>query len=111
VPSEFRRCVLDEATSSSAQTLMEDDPYCMARLKHFASLMPIAQAARKPMFDLRQADGIGGGQLLSVKRCREEFERLVAGVTQRLDQTVEASGPTVARVNPNVAEILANGEA
>lgn len=92
VPGEFRRCVLDEP-SSSAQTLMDDDPYCIANLKHFASLVPIAQAARKPMFDLRQADGIGGGQLLSVKRCREEFERLVAGVTQRLDQAVAGKGP------------------
>ncbi|MCY2990101.1 MAG: ParA family protein [Planctomycetota bacterium] len=93
VPSEFRHCVLDEA-SSVPPTLMDDDPYCIARLKHFASLVPIAQAARKPMFDLRQADGIAGGQLLSVKRCREEFERLVAGVTQRLEQTVDASGLT-----------------
>jgi chromosome partitioning protein len=67
-------------------------------LKHFASLVPIAQAACKPMFDLRQADSIGGGQLLSVKRCREEFDKLVAGVTQRLDQPVDAGGVTVATV-------------
>ena len=85
-------------TSSATPTLMEDDSYCIARLRHFASLVPMAQAARKPMFDLRQAGGIGGGQLLSVKRCRKEFQRLVAGVTQRLDQTVEASGLTVATV-------------
>ncbi len=98
VPSEFRRCVLDEA-NSPAQTFMEDDPYCIARLKHFASLVPIAQSKRKPMFDLRQGDGIGGGQLLSVKRCREEFERLVAGITQRLDQTVESNGFTTATID------------
>ena len=83
VPTEFHRSVLDEADPTSRISI-EDDPYCIARLKHFASLVPIAQTARKPMFDLRQADGIGGGQTLSVKRCKEEFERLVTEIQTRL---------------------------
>jgi cellulose biosynthesis protein BcsQ len=85
IPSEFHRFVLDESTPA-APLPVESDAYCLATLKHFASLVPIAQAARKPMFDLRQADGIGGGQLLSVKRCREEFERLVDATMKRLDK-------------------------
>jgi chromosome partitioning protein len=54
----------------------EQDPHCLARLKHFASLVPFAQQARKPIFDLKQADGIGGGQIQAVARAREEFEGL-----------------------------------
>lgn len=88
VPNEFHRFVLDEP-SMTAPLPMECDSYCLATLKHFASLVPIAQAKRKPMFDLRQADGIGGGQLLSVRRCREEFQRLVEAIVRRLAATAE----------------------
>jgi cellulose biosynthesis protein BcsQ len=55
----------------------EDDPYRLAMLKHFASLVPLAQDARKPIFDLKQADGIGGGQIQAVARARGELEELV----------------------------------
>jgi hypothetical protein len=46
-------------------------------LKHFASLVPYAQQARKPLFDLKGADGVGGGQIQAVYRARKEFEQLV----------------------------------
>jgi cellulose biosynthesis protein BcsQ len=84
IPTEFHRSVLGEE-APAPHTSIDGDPYCIARLKHFASLVPIAQTARKPMFDLRQADGIGGGQILSVKRCREEFDKLVEGIRSRLE--------------------------
>jgi len=84
VPAEFRGWVLGEQLGEVVPQI-EADPYCIARLKHFASLVPLAQFARKPMFDLKQADGIGGGQLQSVKQCRDEFERLLDGVLTRLE--------------------------
>lgn len=90
VPGEFYVSVLDESANEVTFSI-EQDPYCIATLKHFASLVPIAQTARKPMFDLRQADGIGGGQALAVKRCRDEFERLVAEVRSRLEAPVPVS--------------------
>ena len=60
------------------------DEYRVARLKHFASLVPFAQQARKPIFDLKQADGIGGGQIQAVARARLEFQALVARLLERL---------------------------
>lgn len=76
IPAVFHEYVLDEPKSKWPKT-REDDPYCIAMLKHFASLVPVAQLARKPIFDLKQADGIGGGQIQAVAKAREEFEDLV----------------------------------
>ncbi|CRI65096.1 hypothetical protein THIOKS12240010 [Thiocapsa sp. KS1] len=53
-------------------------------IPHYASLVPIAQQARKPIFDLKQADGIGGGQIQAVARCRENFTKIAARLLERL---------------------------
>ncbi len=75
IPAVFHEQVLGEPKAKWPKT-REDDPYCIAMLKHFASLVPVAQLARKPIFDLKQADGIGGGQIQAVAKARLEFEDL-----------------------------------
>jgi chromosome partitioning protein len=82
IPETFRKEVLGEAVTSSVS--VDADPWCLASIRHFASLVPIAQQARKPMFDLRQSDGIGGGQIQAVARCRGEFESLVTKLVDRV---------------------------
>lgn len=67
---------------------VDTDGACIARLKHFASLVPLAQLTRKPMFDLKRADGIGGGQIQAVANCRAEFEVLARALAERLDLPV-----------------------
>jgi len=73
IPSVFHECFLQERFSRS----IDEDPRCLAHLRHFVSLVPLAQVARKPMFDLKRADGIGGGQLQLVAKFRGELEALV----------------------------------
>lgn len=34
-----------------------DDPFCLSIFKHYRSLVPMAQEARKPIFQLTSADG------------------------------------------------------
>jgi chromosome partitioning protein len=53
-----------------------DDPNLLAMIKHFKSLMPMAQDARKPMFLLKPADGAIGGHATAVIDCYREFRRL-----------------------------------
>lgn len=83
IPSSYRGHILGE-NPSDAPLSFADDPNCIFTIKHMASLAPIAQLARKPMFDLKQADGIGGGQIQAVARCRDDFRKLSRELLRRL---------------------------
>ncbi len=54
----------------------ESDPNQLAMIKHFKSLMPMAQDARKPMFLLKPADGAIGGHATAVRDCYQQFQNL-----------------------------------
>ncbi len=54
----------------------EVDPNQLAMIKHFKSLMPLAQDARKPMFLLKPADGAIGGHATAVQDCYAQFRAL-----------------------------------
>jgi cellulose biosynthesis protein BcsQ len=74
IPLEYRRSVLDEA--GGERLGVDEDPHCLAKLKHYHSLMPMAMEARKPMFLLKPADGAIGAHTYAVQECRKDFERL-----------------------------------
>jgi chromosome partitioning protein len=57
-------------------TGIEADPNQLAMIKHFKSLMPMAQDARKPMFLLRPADGAIGSHATAVQDCYLQFQAL-----------------------------------
>jgi len=82
IPEEYAREVLD---SSPAQaTSVADDPQCLALLKHYRSLMPMAQEARKPMFYLKPADGAIGSHMAAAEKCREDFEGLAVKIFEKV---------------------------
>jgi cellulose biosynthesis protein BcsQ len=74
MPGEYRQSVLAEA--SAAAPPLRDDVYCLATLKHFHSLMPMAHEARKPIFHLTVADGAIGAHALAVQEARRDYETL-----------------------------------
>jgi chromosome partitioning protein len=74
IPNEYRQSVLDQGCESGRS--VKDDPYCLATLKHYRSLMPLARLARKPMFALKPADGAIGAHGEAVRDCYADFERL-----------------------------------
>ncbi|MEB3325775.1 MAG: ParA family protein, partial [Cyanobacteriota bacterium] len=61
----------------------DNDPNCLAQLKHYRSLMPLAQEARKPMFLLTPADGALGGHFQAAQACRKEFRALATTLAER----------------------------
>ena len=87
IPDAYYNFVLDEAHPHSP--FISDDPNCLATLKHFRSLMPLAQEARKPMFALRPADGAIGGHANAVQDCYRDFRTLAREIAQRCN-VVEA---------------------
>jgi cellulose biosynthesis protein BcsQ len=74
IPAEYRSSVLDDHRRVSAG--VETDPNCLAQLKHYRSLMPLAMEARKPMFFLKPADGAIGAHTYAVQECYKDFKRL-----------------------------------
>lgn len=80
IPEAFASSVLDQAGGDEHST--QDDPYCLASLRNYRSLMPLAQDARKPMFDLRAADGALGSTARLVTICFNEFDALADAVLE-----------------------------
>lgn len=81
IPNVFREAVLGEETP--ANMTVETDSYGFATLKHYRSLMPLAQEARKPMFHLKPADGALGGHAKAVQECYGDFRTLAYTIASR----------------------------
>ncbi|MCZ2096753.1 MAG: AAA family ATPase [Anaerolineae bacterium] len=81
IPDAFRQDVMAEPPQAAT---IATDPYCLAALKHYRSLMPLAQDARKPMFLLKPADGAIGGHGQAVRDCYDDFKRLARTLAQRI---------------------------
>lgn len=80
MPGEYHRSLLGD--QAPALTTAQD-PACLGIMRHYQSLMPLAQDAHKPMFHLRVADGAIGSHLTAVQRCREDFEALARALLVR----------------------------
>jgi cellulose biosynthesis protein BcsQ len=81
IPAVYSQSVLEEtgATADAAP----NDPNCLGMLKHYRSLMPLAQEARKPMFHLKPADGAMGAHLAAMNDARKDFEALARAIAVR----------------------------
>lgn len=82
LPGAYRSFVL------GAGDLLDFDPHqdtnCLAELKDFRSLMPMAQFANKPIFKLRASDGAIGAHQAGVREARWAFEELAKKILARL---------------------------
>ena len=81
IPEVYRAEALGEP--SFATVAAGDDLNCLATLKHYRSLMPMAQEARKPIFHLRAADGALGGHIYAVQDCYDDFMRLAFAIADK----------------------------
>lgn len=77
IPGIYRRDVL--GLDGDAPDL-DHDPNCLAQLKHYRSLIPMAQDAHKPVFDLKPADGAFGGHQAAVQASGRHFAELASAV-------------------------------
>jgi cellulose biosynthesis protein BcsQ len=81
VPRYYSHYVLGAADAGTPT--IESDPACLATLKHYRSLMPLAQEAQKPMFHLKAADGAIAGHAQAVRACYDDFRRLARTIAER----------------------------
>jgi chromosome partitioning protein len=74
IPEVYRTAVTEQRTGQDID--ISNDPNCLALLKHYRSLMPMAQEARKPMFSLKPADGAIGSHSQSAQGAYRDFALL-----------------------------------
>ena len=92
IPGEYQRAARgarspstpeDVAVESGPHFSIADDPSCIALLKHYRSLMPLAQEARRPMFALRPGDGALGGHTENVRQAARDFKAISTELIKR----------------------------
>lgn len=71
----------------------ETDPNCLATMKHFRSLVPMGQEARKPIFDLTVADGAIGNHAAAVKDAGRDFLALARELASRAEIAPGSDAP------------------
>lgn len=81
IPPTYRQAVLDQPTDASVT--IDTDPNCIATLKDYRSLMPMAQEARKPMFFLKPADGALGAHANAVAVAYQDFLAVAREIAKR----------------------------
>ena len=83
IPAEYSESVLGEFDSLAAGT-PESDPNRIATVKHYRSLVPLAQDARKPIFKLTSADGAIGAHQTAAREAYRDFAKLAREILRRM---------------------------
>ena len=81
MPTTYREYVLNAPVDGAPD--VASDKHCLALLKHYRSLMPMAQEARKPIFALKPADGALGAHTYAVHDAYEDFKKLSLEIVRR----------------------------
>jgi len=84
IPETYRETIL-KGGSNPAPSSGTEDPNCLARLKHYRSLAPMAQESLKPIFHLTSADGAIGSHSQAVKDAWNDFNRLASKIEFRIN--------------------------
>lgn len=81
MPKVYHESVLGQ--SSTAET-PASDPHCLATLKHYRSLVPMAQEARKPIFALTPGEGAIGSHAIAVQESFGDFQTLARKILSKM---------------------------
>ena len=82
MPAEYSHSVLGAADPASASDPQSDE-HCIATVKHYRSLIPLARDARKPIFSLSAGDGAIGSHAAAARDAFGDFKTLVENILQR----------------------------
>lgn len=82
IPEVYREAVLQDTAAN--QVTPDSDPHCLGTIKHYRSLIPMAQEHRKPIFNLTSADGAIGSHAAAVQDAREDFKELAGKILAKI---------------------------
>ena len=91
IPNAYHQFVLGEKSVPPVVTEPEADlPHYLATVKHYRSLVPLAQEARKPIFDLTAADGASGSHFTAAQNAHGDFKALTLKILGRMGVQIPA---------------------
>ena len=85
MPKEYARNLCDDNKGPYPATPAQDERHALATVKHYRSLVPMAQEARKPIFHLTTADGAIGSHAAAANDARRDFRDLAKKIVQRIN--------------------------
>ena len=80
IPATYAEAVLGQAHEQLTEG------HCLARLKHYRSLAPMAQEAHKAIFNLTAAEGAIGSHAAAVRDAYSDFKALALAILERIEQ-------------------------
>lgn len=83
IPSTYKQWIQGIAPDIASDA----DADCLARLKHYRSLVPMAMEVRKPVFHLTAADGAIGNHAYAVRDAWKDFDLLARKILQRIGRS------------------------
>lgn len=83
MPATYAEAVLRQ--QPKLDLTIDNDTNCIAKLRDYRSLMPLAQEARKPMFFLKPADGALGAHTYSVSEAYKDFKNVAIKIAEGAD--------------------------
>jgi len=103
IPGIYREKVIEKPGADSEKLSRREDetplapssdPNRLALLKHYQSLMPMAQESHKPIFYLKPADGAIGAHIDAVKLVYWDFKDLAQKIAGRTELLLPNSQPS-----------------
>lgn len=85
MPAEYARNLCGDSKGPHPATPAQDEHNNLATVKHFRSLVPMAQEARKPVFHLTTADGAVGSHAAAANGARQDFRELATKIVRRIN--------------------------
>lgn len=83
MPAEYARSVLGQPVGDESGDPSQDGNR-VATLKHYRSLIPLGQDARKPIFKLTAADGAIGSHSVAAREAYTDFRELSLEILRRM---------------------------
>ena len=85
MPEAYARNLCGDNEGPYPETPAQDKEHALATVKHYRSLVPMAQESRKPIFHLTTADGAIGSHAAAAKDAHQDFRDLAKKIIQRIN--------------------------
>ena len=83
IPYEYTKAV-ENPDAGNGLSSPSDDPNCLATIKHYRSLVPMGQEARKPIFRLTPADGAIGGHANAAQDAWKDYKEFATIIADKV---------------------------